>query len=537
MSRKNIYAPVKKCEQSVIFARVSSREQEQGASIDAQLKAIRYYSEGKGYINIKEYKITESSTNGERKRFYEMLDFVGKQKKKTAIIVYCIDRMQRGYKECVAIEQLLYEDKIEVHFYKEGFYLHKESESTDMNRYDMGVLSAKMYIGSMRDNVNRSLRYNWSIGKWQGYAPLGYINKEDANMELDPERAPIIKMLFEEYATTNHSLESLADLAKEYGLKSRDRKKKKSSDCFVSRNGIYHILKNPFYYGDMRVKGQLLPHIYEPIISKSLFDKVQKRLTGDKDTLNRVTYSSIPYIFRKIVRCSKCGCQITPETKTKKSGKSYNYLKCTHRKGPCNQKVVNESILLEQINDEIFKSFKISPTILDLIKKNVRQHLDNESIVNANVKRKITNQVNTLIAKEERLLDFFLDGNIDKSVYEAKKSEIEAEKAELQRTSEKYASLGVELKDTVECIMDIAANAPLLMKVGTTRQKNELLKLLFEDCVLDGKKLIYTLRKPFEQFIKNPKSLDWLSMNPEDLKDFDVLSGDVKEFRVSMNKS
>lgn len=529
MAKRNKYAPPEECKQSVIFARVSSREQENGVSIDAQLNTIKDYSDKAGFINIEKYKVTESSTDGERKRFYEMLNFVKIQKNKTAIIVHCVDRIQRGYKECVEIEQLLKEDKIEVHFYKEGFFLHKESSSSDFMRYDMGVLSAKMYIGSMRDNVKRSLNYNWSIGKWQGYAPIGYVNKPKANLEFDPERASIVKILFEEYASTNHSLESLVDLAKELGLIARERENKKDINASISRSGIYHMLQNPFYYGIMRVKGQLIPHIYPKLIDKSLFDKVQKKLSGGKFKRIKTSLSD-DFVFSGVVRCSTCGCVITPEQHTKKSGKQYIYLKCSHRKGNCKQIIVNENILFEQLDNEIFNNIKVSATMLDLLKKNVRKYLKDESIVNSSVKRNITNQLNGLKAKEERLFDFFLEGNINKTTYETKKAEIEVERNELQKTSEKYADINDELKEVVECIMDIVGNAPIVMKGSNAPQKRELLNLLFDDCFLDGKKLIYTLKKPFDKLIQSPKSLEWLKMQAEDIKSFDVLAGEVKVF-------
>lgn len=46
----------------------------------------------------------KSSTRGGRAKFYEMLEFVKSQKHKTAIVVNCVDRLQRGYKECVELD-------------------------------------------------------------------------------------------------------------------------------------------------------------------------------------------------------------------------------------------------------------------------------------------------------------------------------------------------------------------------------------------------------------------------------------------------
>lgn len=538
MAKKYKYAPPEECSQCVIMARVSSREQAQGASIDAQLEMIRDYSRKHNFTIIKEYHVVESSTNGERKRFYEMLEYVKQQKSKTSLIVHCIDRMQRGYKECVEIEQLLKEDKIEVHFYKEGFYLHKESSSSDMARYDMGVLSAKMYIGSMRDNVKRSLNYNWSQGKWQGLSPLGYINiKNDegkADIALDPERSDIIKTLFELYATTNHSIKSLTEYAKELGLVARKTIKKRKTN-YITHTGIYHALQNPFYYGLMRVKGKLIPHIHPKLIDKALFDKVQDKLHGNNGVYRRNLYSSIPFAFRGLIRCSTCGCMITQETHIKKSGKQYTYLRCSHKKRPCKQKIVNENTIFKQLNEEIFNNLKIYPSEIGTLKKNTRQYLNNISDINTTHKRDITNNINTLTAKGERLFDFYLEGNIDKTTYEAKKSEIEEENEKLQKTYDNYIEINEDLKQTIDSVLDLAANVPMYMKTSNPNQQRELLGILLTNCHLEGQKLTYTLQKPFNNLLKNPNCEDWLDIQPNDLEYYSTLTNKIDQFMKNIS--
>lgn len=79
-----------------------------------------------------------------------------------------------------------------------------------------------------------------------------------------------------------HSLQSIWLFARAQGFISKEKNHFKNSKdfnkrTFVSRNTIHNILKNPFYYGEMWLKKQnkLVPHIYEPIITKALFDKVQ----------------------------------------------------------------------------------------------------------------------------------------------------------------------------------------------------------------------------------------------------------------------
>jgi DNA invertase Pin-like site-specific DNA recombinase len=60
---------------AVILARVSSREQEEGKSIDAQLENLNNYCKKNDFEIVKTFQITESSTKGDRKKFLEMLAF------------------------------------------------------------------------------------------------------------------------------------------------------------------------------------------------------------------------------------------------------------------------------------------------------------------------------------------------------------------------------------------------------------------------------------------------------------------------------
>jgi len=66
----------------------------------------------------------------------------------------------------------------------------------------------------------------------------------------------------------------------------------------------------------MEVKGKLYPHKYPPIISKDLFNQVQKVKTGFNK--KRFKYAGIPFMYRGLLRCAHCGLAITPERHKKK---------------------------------------------------------------------------------------------------------------------------------------------------------------------------------------------------------------------------
>ncbi len=105
----------------------------------------------------------------------------------------------------------------------------------------------------------------------------------------------------------------------------------------------------------MRVKGELYPHKYEPLISKELFDKVQQVRLGYHKKLFK--YAGKPFIFRGMIKCAdeQCGCTITAETH-----KGHNYYSCTNYKRIHPKRVyVREEDLLSPIN-EVLKNIRLS---------------------------------------------------------------------------------------------------------------------------------------------------------------------------------
>ena len=543
---------IEECKQAVMLARVSSRKQERGASLEAQVEAIQSYCKRNNLIIIeptpKAFVFTESSTRGGRKKFNEMIEFIEKQKNKTAIVVHTLDRLQRGFEECEKIKELLKSDKIEVHFIVESLILDKFSTDDEFTRYDFGILSAKLYLTSMNKNVKRSQKHNREAGLWQGLAPIGYLNAKDERRKptliLDPERAPIIKQIFEEYASGVHSLKSVWLSATEKGLISKEpnynpRSKNYGKYCPVSRNKIHDILTNPFYYGAMYVADEeidertkkpvktfykLINHVYEPLISKELFDKVQKVLkTRKKERFcKEQKYAGIPFVFRGLITC-KCGCAITPEHH-KKGNKEYVYLRCSHQKGTCNQKLVNENTILEQLEKEIFHQIRISPTMHDLLKTSIIQTLEDEKKVNASVRKKVAEQINIIDSRLERLWECYLDRDIDKARYELEKQKYLEQKKDLNARAEKYSNISNDLKENVEKAIDFVANLSNLMKAASPDEKNMLLKRLLTNCVLDGETLKYEIKAPFDKLLSCTNYKKWKDIAMENLEEFEKIS-------------
>lgn len=469
MSKKNQNLFETKCNEAIIFARVSSEKQEKGASIDAQKECIYEYCKSKGLKIIKEYIITESTMRGDRKQYKEMIDFIKNRKQKTAIVVNCVDRLQRSYGDTPILDDMRKKGKLEIHFMKECLILSNHSTGMDILFWNMCVLMANSYVLSLSDNVRRSLEYNWAKGKWQGLAPLGYLNTRDnkgnAHIIIDEERAPIIKRMFEEYATGLHSAQSLLTFATHLGLTARTFGNTNRRPHPLNYNTVYEILRNPFYYGVMKVKGKLIPHIYDKIIDKKLYDRVQLILEAksiDREFLaKQQKYKTRKFAFRSIIRCGKCNHFMSPDCKIKKNKMSYVYFRCYNN---CGQPSANSKTLLNQLDNEVFSKFYISDDDFIDISRSVINHNKHSHYI-----------------KQEILIKFLI------------------------------------------LIRDLS----YIMKEANAGMQNEILTILLKDCSLNGKTLSYNLRSPFDKLLVSQIS-DWKDIIINNIKDLEAIEYNIK---------
>ena len=143
----------KKATKAIILARVSSKEQEDGYSIDAQKYRLQEYCTRKGLEVLKIFEFSESSTVGNRDKFKEAIDFAKAQKEIVAVVSDKVDRLQRSYKETPLLNDLVEREKIELHFYTENCIIHKYSTSQERMMWNMNVFMNQLYIAAIEEAV------------------------------------------------------------------------------------------------------------------------------------------------------------------------------------------------------------------------------------------------------------------------------------------------------------------------------------------------------------------------------------------------
>ncbi len=473
---------------AVILTRVSSKEQEEGHSLAAQNTRLTEYANRKNFEVIKSFQIIESSTRGNRKEFTAMINFCKKQKETIAIIADAVDRIQRSFKESVMLDNLIRQEKIELHFYREGMVISKNANSMDIMRWDFAVMGAKSYVLQLSENVRRSLEYKNNNGEYAGQAPTGYINCHNdhgkAWIKPDEIQGPLLQKLFVTYSLGRSSLGELKKEADRIGARSRTGKP-------LTVSTLHHIIKNPFYYGEMRIKDKTFPHCYQPLISKDIWDRCQTvRLSAGKKPFK---YSEMPFLYRGLIRCAHTGKMCTNELKKGQ----FSYVVCYDAEG--RRKYIPETEVDAQII-LILKTLQFPKTFLDEINNHLRQSQKAEiefrnkeiGVLQANLSK--TNN------RLDKLLNLFLDGEIDKDLFEAKKEQLRTEKSRLMIKMTAHNKADDCFNDLLSEILDLARNSWIIFEnCHNLELKRKLLKMIFHTLELKDNKLGYALNFPFSK--------------------------------------
>ncbi|MGH1384317.1 recombinase family protein [Kordia sp.] len=508
---------------AIILARVSSKEQEDGYSIDAQKHRLETYCIRKNLQILNTFEITESSTVGDRKKFMEMITYIKKQKKPIALVSDKVDRLQRSFREYPMLDGLIQEGRLELHFNTENQIIHQTSTSHERMMWSMSVMMAQSFVDSMRDNVKRSQEHKIRIGEWCGAAPVGYLNIRDengkSNIIIDKDRAPMIRKLFLTYAEGGRTLSEMEILCKKWDL--RNIRGKKSH---LKKSYIHKVLNNPFYHGKMRIKGQLYPHRYEPIISKEIFDKCQAVMQGwNKKPFQ---YASKEFVFRGLLQCATTGRTVTADTKkrTYKSGKvaQWTYLVCWNPDNPDKKMWIREEKVLEQV-EEVFKKLTIPEPQLANVIKYIREVDYTEREFVRRHRKELLKEQDSILVKLDSLMELLLERIIDSDDFTRKKTALKERLDEIDLQLKENRNGDDNFKETLISLIDLASQAYDLFKGSTVEQKRRLVNFMFSNLNLKGATLCYTMKKPFDQFIKCTDDSQWCALvdslrtNPADI--------------------
>jgi hypothetical protein len=282
----------------------------------------------------------------------------------------------------------------------------------------------------------------------------------------------------------------LVRMAREWGLRNKTRK-----GGTLSASQVQHILMNPFYYGEMRIKGKLYPHSYQPLIRKGLFDQCKAVRLGSSRT-STTRYSEKPFVFRGLIKCAISGRTVTCDLKKRR----HVYLICRDPADPSKKVFVPEDEVLRQVL-AVFGSIKVPEKLLGALLRHMRASHDAERQYHNDAIVALRRDYDRVHDKLAALLDMRLDKKITQDEYDKKARELKESQAEIAARIDQHQQGDGEDRSTLESLISLASRAADLFKCSKTEQKRQLLAFVFSNLRLRGKKLEFSLRSPFDLMV------------------------------------
>jgi DNA invertase Pin-like site-specific DNA recombinase len=418
---------------AVIFARVSSKTQEdEGYSLESQLKLLRGYCKNKRLNIVKEFKIAETASKAQRRTvFQEMLQYISKNKI-YHLAVEKTDRAVRNIKDAAYIYDWIEADERRVlHSVKESLQLHKRSTSQVKLMWGIFVTFAKQYTDSLREETMKG----WNEKLAQGWSPTpppqGYMTVTEQYKRIhvpNPATYLSIEPLFQFALLPDSTVKAATQEAANLGLTSRKGKP-------LAKSAVHKLLTNPFYIGINRLSGKEYPGAQEPLISKELFYAVQDKLHNRR----RAKFRSHNPIFKGMIRCEHCHAMVTWQ---KQKGRYYGACQrttdaCKGKRLPREDRLEVQLIgLLEEIKDPRKKMLTKLEVALCVGRPEsvVGKHRDK-------VIKSLDRQIKRLQGMSDGLYDDKLANYISVDKFEQKQQELTGQIVEVQSRLERLREI------------------------------------------------------------------------------------------------
>jgi DNA invertase Pin-like site-specific DNA recombinase len=402
------------------YIRVSTVKQgERGSSLTEQKSAIEAYANRNALSVVGWFEEMETAAKQGRRLFSQMMTQL-RAGKADGLIVHKIDRSARNLRDWADLGDLI-DRGVNVRFVNDNFDLLSRGGRLSA---DIQAVVAADYIRNLREEVKKGMYGRLKQGLYPWAAPIGYLNTGKGKPKaIDPIKGPLVRCMFERYATNSIGFEALRHEMWEKGLRT-------SAGKPLYDNTLTAILNNPFYAGVIRVgtTGETFSGVHQPLISKELYERVQSILRGrtaPKAHKHR-------FLLRQMVKCGNC----IRRTLTGETQKSHVYYRCH---GPGCPGVSWRGDALEGVALGYIRRVRIDEQGLGDLRDLVEDEYRAREGDTERFKASLTLRLQHLDDRITRLTDLLIDNAIDNDTFNARKEKLLLERqgivVELERTN------------------------------------------------------------------------------------------------------
>jgi site-specific DNA recombinase len=349
-----------------IYTRVSTEHglDQEFNSLDAQYDAASAYIKSQahaGWALIRSRYDDGGYSGGstDRPDLQRLLDDI-RARKIDVIVVYKVDRLTRSLADFAKLVELFDAQGVSFVSVTQQF-----NTTTSMGRLTLNVLLSfaqferEVTSERIRDKIAASKRKGLWVG---GPLPLGYQMKDGkiAVVEDEAERVRLIYRRYLELSGVNALVRDLRD--KDIRTKTRLRATGATHGGIpFERGSLFYLLRNRFYIGEVKYKGEILPGEQPAIMDRQLFDAVQQKLTDQWSHRNHAKTKSEHLLTGLLY--DDAGHRMIPTHATKAGIRYRYYVSLPHLKGESKTVSVGTVSRIPAIDIE------------DIIVKSVNEHL------------------------------------------------------------------------------------------------------------------------------------------------------------------
>lgn len=464
------------------YIRVSTvRQGERGSSLVEQKSAIDAYASRNALSIVGWFEEMETAAKQGRRKFTQMLADL-RAGKADGLIIHKIDRSARNLRDWADLGDLI-DRGIDVRFVSDNFDLLSRGGRLSA---DIQAVVAADYIRNLREEVKKGMYGRLKQGFYPWAAPIGYLNCGKAKLKvIDPVKGPLVRHMFERYATNTIAFEELRHEMWQKGLRTSVGKP------LYDRN-ITTALNNPFYMGVIRIRttGETFPGAHESLITKDLYERVQLILRG-RTVPKAKTHQ---FLLRQMVQCGSC----TRRHLTGEYQKSHTYYRCH---GELCRGISWKSEVLEGVALDHIQRVRIDEQGLgdlgDLVEDEYRAGMGGVE----SVKVALTLRLQHLDVRTTRLTDLLVDNVIDEATYNDRKEKLLLERGGL------LEELGrVDRRPPLqELFAMFERNNRQLLRYESLidDEKRELLEIVCSNFSVCGKNPMFSLRSPYREIAES----------------------------------
>jgi site-specific DNA recombinase len=246
------------------------------------------------------------------------------------VVVYKVDRLSRSLLDFSRMIEIF--DKHQVSFVS---VTQQFNTATSMGRLVLNVLLSfaqferEIISERTRDKIAAARRK----GKWAGGHPiLGYdVDPQRFKLLVNEDEAARVRAIFALYLEHEGLLPVLQELQRRGWLNKRwtTRKGRERGGKPFSKSSLHKLLTNVTYIARIRHKQDIHDGEQVALIDATIWQRVQALLLRNGRTGGAPVRNQFGALLKGILRCTPCGCAMTPSHTTRQGRKRYRYYVCS----------------------------------------------------------------------------------------------------------------------------------------------------------------------------------------------------------------